>query len=62
MLSQEQKENLRAGWRNCPAGEKKVIMAEFIREYGDDPGWEAWLVFLQDRLEIPGYEESFAVS
>jgi len=62
MLSQKQKEHLRDGWRNCPTGEKKIIMAEFIREYGDDPGWEAWLVFLQDRLEIPGYDESFAVS
>ena len=62
MLSQAQKEYLRVGWRNCPVGEKKIIMAEFIREYGDDPGWEAWLIFLQDRLDIPGCDEPLMMS
>ena len=62
MLSQKQKESLRTGWRNCPTGEKKVIMAEFIREYGDDPGWEAWLTFLQERLEIPAYDDTYGLS
>ena len=62
MLSAEQKENLRVEWRSCPVSEKKVIMAEFIREFGDDPGWDAWLAFLGDRLNIPGFEESIGMS
>jgi hypothetical protein len=62
MLSQQQKDFLRVEWRNCPAGEKRLIMAEFIREYGDDPGWEAWLIFLQERLDLPLHDESMGLS
>jgi len=57
MLSHKQKEDLRVEWRNCPANEKQVLMAEFIRECGDDPGWDAWLMFLQERLGIPCYDD-----
>lgn len=60
MLSQQEKDNLRSEWRNCPAGEKRSIMAEFIREYGDDPGWETWLMFLNERLPGQYCEESLA--
>lgn len=62
MLSHEQKENLRAEWRNCPSREKKEIMADFIREYGDDPGWEAWMAFLLERLNLLGCEEHVRMS
>lgn len=60
MLSQQEKDNLRVEWRNCPAPEKRSIMADFIREYGDDPGWEAWLMFLKDRLPEGCMQESLA--
>lgn len=50
MLSQQEKDNLRVEWRNCPAAEKRTIVAEFILKYGDDPGWETWLAFLRERL------------
>ncbi len=62
MLSHEQKENLRVEWRSCPAYEKKEIMADFIREYGDDPGWETWMAFLGQRLNLLGYEENVGLS
>jgi len=59
MLSRKQKDDLRIEWRNCSADEKQVIMAEFIREYGDEPGWEAWLIFLRERLLLPGCDDTF---
>lgn len=62
MLSLEQKQHLRVEWRSCPTSEKKELMAEFIREYGDDPGWEAWLAFLGERLNISDYEEGSGIS
>jgi len=37
-------------------------MAEFICEYGDEPGWETWLTFLQERLILPRCEEPFSAT
>lgn len=39
-----------------------MIMAEFIREYGSDPGWDEWLVFLGRRLNSFCYGESLRIS
>lgn len=57
MLSYRQKEDLRVEWRNCQTDEKQMLMAEFIRESGDDLGWDAWLTFLQERFGLPCYED-----
>lgn len=43
--------------RGLPLALKKTeIFAEFLKEYGEHAEWEEWLVFLQERPELEGFE------
>lgn len=57
MLSPEQVNDIVVEWGVTPARDKAEIIAEFMDEHGSEPGWETWLLFLQERLNISGYWE-----
>ena len=43
-------------WRMMPVLNKTETFAEFLNEYGEHAEWEEWLVFLQERPELEGFD------
>lgn len=39
-----------------PALKKTEVYAEFFKEYGEYATWEEWLIFLQERPELEGFD------
>ena len=42
--------------RLLPVCAKSAIIAEFLKEYREHAGWDEWLVFLDERPELQGFE------
>jgi hypothetical protein len=56
MLTSEQIDRLIAEWKLFPVTEKSVVLAEFLKEYGENAVWEEWVTFLQERPELEGFQ------
>lgn len=56
MNTSEEMEKLIAEWRLRPSSEKTKVFADFLQEYGEFAGWEEWVIFIQERPELEGFE------
>lgn len=56
MHTSEKIDKLIAEWKLLPASDKQVVLAEFLKEYGEHASWEEWLTFLKEKPELEGFQ------
>lgn len=52
MLTAKQIDDLIAEWRLLSVRKKSELLAEFLKEYGEQAEWEEWLSYLRERAEM----------